>query len=169
MKLLRTAIRVGLFGLAFLAGCGFPWWGLGGGGPAYGVSYPMYGMEPTPGPPHDSTVVLEDFSYTPASPIHVGDSLRFTATANHTTDTGYVVAIVDEGQYDYHAAEMRDDGQAPDDVAGDGVWRGELAWLPEFGTCSKALVTVYLHWYDYTEGLSLLAPKLTVLPEEAGQ
>lgn len=157
MSIWRLVARLALGCCALLAGCD---WGQMGARNMYGVYLPPQ--------PHDPTVTLDSLSYTPASPIRIGDTLQLTATASHATVAGYVVVIVDKGHHDTFAVALRDDGQAPDDVAADGVWRGAAPWPAQFGTCSKALLTAYLRWYDGADGGSLRAPNLTVLPAEEG-
>jgi hypothetical protein len=117
--------------------------------------------------PHDPTVVLQDFSYTPASPIRVGDTLRLTATLNHTTYAGWLEAV-----FKHHklaAVQLRDDGTAPDEVDGDGVYTGELTWSAELGDGKDLPVWVELNWDDGFAGQRQEAAPLTILPTEETQ
>jgi hypothetical protein len=114
--------------------------------------------------PHDSTVVLQDFSYTPASPIHVGDTLRLTARLNHSTYAGNLQAV-----FKHHklaAVQLRDDGYGPDETASDGEYTGELEWGAQLGSGIDLPVWVELNWEDGWEGQRLSAPDLTILPGE---
>jgi hypothetical protein len=118
-------------------------------------------------PPHDPTVVLQDFSYTPASPIHVGDTLRLTATLNHSTDAGWLQAVVKH--HKLAAVDLRDNGIPPDETDGDGVYSGELTWGPELGDGKGLRVFGELTWLDGFEGQTLEAPLLTILQAEGGE
>jgi hypothetical protein len=121
----------------------------------------------TPGPPqpHDPTVLLQDFSYTPASPIHVGETLIMQATLNKPMYTGWMQAVVKKPEL--AAAYLNDRGEAPDVTAGDGVYTGELEWTAALGT-GVGLPVYAEQWADDTAGQRRDGPALTVLPQEEG-
>jgi len=153
-KMLRrvaSAILLGLSGSVFV-NCGG----------AYGSPVP-----PDPPPPHDPSVVLLDFSYTPASPIHMGDALHLTATLNKPTAAGIV--FVDIGDPWRITLFLNDYGASGDAVAGDGVCSAYYEWDAWGGTGSDLPVVAELSWLDHTPGQTLDGPPLTVLPAEEGQ
>lgn len=121
---------------------------------------PDYGV---PSPPSHPTVVLKDFSYTPASPILVGDTLKLTAKTNRPVADAemyaHLPALTDK------AIEMKDDGQAPDAVANDGVWTAEKTWTAEMGTADNGIVFLILGFHGEYDSQTLQR-NLTVLPEE---
>lgn len=136
---------------ALLAGCPAPlFYGMYGPQPAYGV---------TP-PPHDPTVAIADFSYSPASPIHIGDTLTFTATLTHAAP-GNVLQVV-AGEQPVNFVLLRDDGWAPDTHANDGVYRGTLLWKASFGPVTSLSLKVQMTWYDGSPGGEHAGPPLTV-------
>lgn len=157
MRLLRVALRIGLAGLAFLAGCG--WFDMPGARSMYGVYLPPW--------PHDPTVTLDSFSYTPASPAHVGDELVFRATLNKPANGVYLRAAI--GQPERELCSMNDYGIPPDVTAGDGAYAGWVTWVAEAGTGEDLPVWVELEWDDGAPGQTLSGPPLTVLPEEEEQ
>ena len=129
------------------------------GGSAAGCSCPAYGTPFTP-PPHDPTVQLIDFSYSPPSPIHLGDSLTLTARLNHYAegcelDARYGDPIV-------YLAPLYDDGYPPDATARDGVYTGMLVWTPQLGLGENMPVSLKLEWYDGTPGITRNTAPLTV-------
>ena len=63
-----------------------------------------YGPPYIPPQPHDPSVELTDFTYEPASPIKLGDSLVFRLSANKPTTAGD--AVHSEG--DHHRVPKRD-------------------------------------------------------------
>jgi len=150
-KLFTWLLRLGCMLLAF-AGCGH-------------VSPGMYddldyGILP---PPSHPTVVLTDFSYTPASPIRIGDTLTLTAKTNlPIADAQVLVHFPDtlEGPL-----ELTDDGRPPDALAGDGIWTGEQTWTEEMGTTDNGSVWVMLDFHGYYQS-QMLTRSMTVLPEE---
>jgi len=157
MRLRRLALRIMLAGLAWLAGCG--WDETGGGQPVYG---------PMPVPlPHEPDVTITDFSYAPASPIHVGDTVTFTTTLNRHTDTGHVGVTVK--RLIVAATYCNDIGDEADAVAGDGVYTGQITWEATMGTGSGLPVFATLRWDDGAPGQTLAGPPLTVLPAEEEQ
>ena len=125
-----------------------------------------YGVPSLP-PPHDPTVVLLDFSYTPASPIHVGDTLTLRATLNKHMHAGWMQAVFKN--FKFASVDLLDDGVAPDDLAEDGVYSGSMSWEPELGNGKGLRVFAELQWFDDYEGQQLDAPPLTILPAEEGQ
>ena len=159
MKLLRLAMRLcGMVSMALAGAAGCT------GVPAYGVVYPMYGPAV---PPHDPSVVLQDFTYTPASPIHVGDQLTLQAHLNKPTEAASLRAIVKKETL--ATCYLNDAGMPPDLTEGDGVYTGALVWTRELGTGKGLPVWVELSWMDGAPGQTLDGPPLTILPEEGGQ
>jgi len=145
---------------ALLAGCSFS----GMFHDSYNIG--AYGI-PTPPLPHDPTVRIEGFSYTPASPVHLNDTLTLQAHLNKPTEAGYMQVVVKKPSL--AVSYLNDAGYEADAVAGDGVFTGELAWTAELGTGKGLPVWVELRWDDGAEGQQLDGPPLTVLPEEVGQ
>lgn len=141
----RLAAAGVLLMLAWIAGCHMP-----GGQADYGVQ----------APPHDPTVELIDFSYTPASPIHVGDTLTFTATLNHHSVSSDLVVRLGEPPVDM--VPLNDTGYPPDVTANDGVYTGNLIWTPELGPASGMLITLQMLWFDGPPYMERTAPPLTV-------
>jgi hypothetical protein len=149
--LLRPLVRL----LGLLSGCGC----------AVAVTA-CYGVPSLP-PPHDPTVVLQDFSYSPASPIHVGDTIQLTATLNHHTSAGLLQAV-----FKHHklaVANLNDRGEAPDTLPEDGVYCGQLEWTAELGDGKDLRVYAELLWFDDYDSLLRDAAPLTILPTEEGQ
>lgn len=148
--LFRTVIAAALAFVAVLAGC-------------KSIEPPraMYGIIPSPEHP---TVRLVDFNYTPASPIRVGDTLALTAKTNLPISDAamhaYLPAAVNPG------VELRDDGQPPDLMAGDGIWSAERVWTAEMGEVESGPVWALLEFSEPYRGQELSAPSLTVLPAE---
>ena len=143
--------RCWLVAVALLAGCPIPGiYGLYGPQPAYGV---------TP-PPHDPTVQITDFSYSPSSPIRLGDTLTFTAQLSHPAQGSSLEVVLGDPAVNF--APLRDDGRAPDDIANDGVYRGTALWKPSFGLAQDKPVKVQMTWYDGAPGGELAGPPLTV-------
>lgn len=143
---IASALLLGLSGSVFV-NCG-----------AYGAPMP-------PPLPHEPDVVLQDFSYTPASPIHAGDTIRFTARLNRHTEAGAVrVAVGEIGG----GIELYDDGNpySGDAAAGDGVYATRVYWQTQYGVGENLPVWFRLDWDDGAPGQMLSAPPLTVLPEE---
>jgi hypothetical protein len=121
---------------------------------------PDYGILP---PPSHPTVILTDFSYTPASPIHINDTLTLTAKTNlPVADAQVRVHFPDtlEGPL-----ELTDDGRPPDALAGDGIWTGEQTWTAEMGTADESSIWVTLDFDGYYNS-QMLTDSVTVLPEE---
>ena len=150
-KLLRALWRAALIGVAWVAGCHVPVWV-----PAYGA-VPLYGMPPTP---HDPTVQITDFSYEPASPVRIGDTLTFTTTLNHATNGAYLQVVIGEPPVNF--AMLNDYGIAADAHAYDGIYSGLLEWTPAFGPIANEPMVVHLSWEDGAPGLELAGPPLTV-------
>ena len=147
--------------LAVLGGCSPP------------VIAPMYGPPPVE---HDPSIEIADFSYQPASPIRVGDTLRFTATTSQPFDGygGEIRAVIGEEQigplvgheYPIQHVWLNDHGVEGDEIAADGIWTGELEWLPEYGPQQDLPVSAHLQWADGYSTAPITAPALTVLPAE---
>jgi hypothetical protein len=153
VRIWKWMIRLSCASSALLAGCSFAWmfpetFNIG----AYGMA----------SQPHDPTVSIESFSYTPASPIHRGDKLVLQATLNKPTEAGYVRAVVKKPEL--AVGFLNDWGRPPDAVAGDGVFTGELVWKFELGAGSSLPVWAELQWSDGAPSLKLDGPPLTVLP-----
>lgn len=163
MRLSHMLIRFGALASALLSGTLFT------GCPMYGV-YAMYGPEPAygiPTPPHDPTVQITDFSYTPASPIRVGDELLLVVELNKPTGAGYVYAAI--GNLPSATPTLRDDGLPPDTQPDDGRYACSMLWGPGLPLLDAAPVTAHLAWFDGAPDLTRDAPPLTVLPAEEGQ
>lgn len=78
-------------------------------------------------------VEIKNFGYQPPSPIHVGDTLTFTAelpVAGMLGATAYAGRPVDNSGL---RVELHDDGVAPDKLASDGIYTGAGVWLAEYG------------------------------------
>lgn len=150
MSLSRPLLRFGTLAAALLSGIS-----------STGCDRMMYGMPP---PDHERDVTITDFSYSPASPIHVGDTLTFRATLTRPTAAGFVCAVVSIPE----AVRVRcnDEGLPPDEVAGDSVYSGALVWDSALGTGSEQLVYAEIKWYDGTWWPPRSAAPLTVLPAE---
>jgi hypothetical protein len=136
-----------------------------GNGINSGTARPLYGMGP---PEHDPSVVLQDFSYTPASPIHVGDALTFTLRLNHPlvrTDAAWL--NVELGNPSLAGLKLKDEGLAPDSVAGDGIYSGSFYWT--LSSTDEIIPTAKLHWRDGAPVQQLSGPPLMVLPKEQGE
>ena len=143
--------RCWLCAVGLLAGCPAPLAiGVYGPQPAYGV---------TP-PPHDPTVQITDFSYTPSSPIHRGDTLTFTAKLSRPAPGNALEVVLGDPARNF--AALRDDGLAPDDHANDGVYRGTAVWKYSFGLAQDEPVKVQMTWSDGVPGGELAGPPLTV-------
>ena len=127
------------------------------------VNCAAYGEPP---PPHDKHVTLNQFSYTPASPIHIGDALTFTATLNKHTDAGFL--RVEVGNPVAHSLWLADDGSGADAVAGDGIYSLRVSWPEQSGTGENLPIQVRLIWWDSYPGQQLDGPPLTILPAEEG-
>jgi len=148
----RAFHRLALVALGLICGCG-----------PGNSSWPMYGIgEPLP---HDPSVVLTEFSYTPAGPIQASDTLTFTARTNQSTDAGYVVAHVHDGSHFGRYALLYDGGIAPDAAAADGVWTGTLTWQADWPTPAAAKVHAELRWDDGYKSQVLYGPRITVEPD----
>jgi hypothetical protein len=165
----RVVWRVATLTAALLSGTLFTACPLYGPVAMYGPQ-PAYGITP---PPHDSSVVLQDFSYTPASPIHGGDTLLLTAQLNKPTEAAYLDVNIGTPAhpvtgYPTLTIYLRDDGVAPDATALDGVWSAELPWAGMPAPLADLPVTAELHWQDGYPGQHLDGPALSVLPEEEG-
>lgn len=110
-----------------LAGCG---WFNTEGYAAYGPPMvPAYGVQMVP-------LEIKFYTYTPSSPVHVGDTLTFTAQLEPAQ---YLQANVAAGNtvepfHEWLHVQLHDDGVAPDTVAGDNVFTGSGRWLAEYGT-----------------------------------
>lgn len=127
--------------------------------PAF-YAVPAYGVPP---PPEHPTVRLTDFSYTPASPIHIGDSLTLTARTNiPIAEAGVVVELPASVVTEVRPA---DDGKPPDTAAGDGIWTAETTWTAEMGPVDQGAIYAVLIFDDYYANQTLTEP-ITVLPEE---
>lgn len=156
MGLIRKLAGLALGFMSFIAGC---WWNGGVGEIMYGM-VPAYGI---PIPPHDSTVTLDDFSYTPPSPASPGDTLEFTATTNKPTSGAWITArIGDPPEYNIW---LNDDGIAPDSIAGDGIWHGEQQLPLDAALAQNIPVTAQLLWQDGFQGQELAGEDLTILED----
>jgi hypothetical protein len=126
--------------------------------PVYGV--PFYGSVP---PREHPTVKLTDFGYTPASPIHIGDKLTLIAQTNTPVADAQVFAELPAAIP--APTQLLDDGQPPDQAAGDGIWTAEKTWTADMGPVNDGYVSVVLGFFgNYAS--QTLTESLTVLPEE---
>ena len=159
---MRRALRhLGLLALGMLAA-------LTGCNPPVGMA--VYGPPPVQ---HDPTVEVTDFSYQPASPAHVGDTLRFTATTNAPFFgwEGEIRVVIGNEQtgplvgYDSATLEvlLNDYGWEAD------VAQGELEWLAEYGPQQELPVAAHLWWTDGYMTEAVFAAPLTVLEAEEQQ
>lgn len=146
-KLIRLMLAGLTALLALLSGCK----GTGG------WAEPMYGMEI---PPEHPTVVLTDFSYTPASPIRVGDTLTLTVTTSEPVEQALVSVRLPSLTDRY--VELADDGQPPDETAGDGIWTAERLWTEEMGNPTRGAIEAELFFLTYYRQQQLWGPDLTV-------
>jgi hypothetical protein len=145
--------------LAVLTGCSPP------------VIAPLYGPAPVV---HDPTVAVTDFSYEPASPIQVGDTLRFTATTNRPFSgwEGEIRVLIgskptsplNEPESFAVEVQLNDYGLEADQVGSDGLWTGELTWAVDYGSRQDLPVAAHLEWADGYVAAPVLAAPLTVLP-----
>lgn len=158
MKLRQTIIRLGALASALLSGTVFV------ACPAYG-GQALYGPPPIP-LPHEPDVTITDFSYTPASPIHLGETLTFSATLSRHTDAGWISAVVKKPEL--ASAYCNDLGLAADAAPGDGIYTGTLDWEPPLSTGTSLPVYAELVWEDGAPGPTLDAPPLTILAAEEG-
>lgn len=87
------------------------------------------------GPPPVEILEILSFSYAPPSPVHVGDTLIFTAQLEPAADRTAEVNV-----YPFNTAletfhvQLHDDGLAPDAAAHDGIFTGSGQWLAKSGT-----------------------------------
>ena len=117
-----------LFGGLALAGCHIETW----------FHLPdvssMYGAPPAP-------ITVKSFTFAPPGPIHTGDLLTMTAQIEPVANPS-VHVYTRIGVPGGFQAQLRDDGVAPDQVAGDYVFTGMERWLAEYGT---GKFTLYLY------------------------
>ena len=151
-------MRLGLGLVALLAGCPN----------TYSVG--VYGMPPAE---HDPDVEITDFSYTPATDVHVGDTITLQVTLNKPAEidagfigiyTGNVSDILDISLLEAYA--LNDYGYGADQTALDGVWTGEYTWPDPPGAVTTLPFFVRLNWYDGYATDYFRGPDLTVLPVE---
>lgn len=150
MRMLRKLMGLVLGFVSFLAG---GMWGCGAA---------AYGVEP---PPHDPTVTLDDFSYTPPSPVNPGDRLEFTATTNKPTGSAWLTVLV--GDPPEFSVMLNDKGIAPDSIREDGIWHGEID-LPLDASLAEDLPTIArLSWQDGFPGQEVAGEDLTIVDGDA--
>ena len=161
----RGMLRAGILVVSTLAGCGWliPMDGEG----AYGVEPPTTNPDPT--------LEIVSLTYTPANPITLGTAIVFTATLNHPSEAASsVYVIIGEGMdllplesSFYPATGLRDDGQAPDVAAGDGVYTGTLTLPEALGAHTGLPVIARVNWWSSATPPSLTGVPLdTILPAE---
>ena len=152
-RMLRGLLLVGTVLIGIACNSPFPF---GYGEAAYGA----------PVPPSHPTVVLTDFSYTPASPIRIGDTLTFTARTNVPTTQAEVFANLPTEVSS--SVTLRDDGKFPDETAGDGIWMAQTGWTAEMGPVEDGWIYMILGFEgDYAN--QTLTELLTVLEAEGGE
>lgn len=107
-----------------LAGCN--WFDTGGSYAAYGPPIvPAYGVQMVP-------LDIKSYTYVPPSPVHVGDTLTFTAQLEPAADRhANVYATNTQVMF---RVPLHDDGVAPDAAAGDSVFSGSGQWQAAYGT-----------------------------------
>lgn len=76
---------------------------------------------------------ISSFGFTPPSPIHLGDTLTFSARVLEQQVVSVQVLATGESNGDLRV-ELHDDGVAPDETAGDAMYTGAAVWAPELGT-----------------------------------
>jgi hypothetical protein len=76
---------------------------------------------------------IQDFNYTPPSPVHIGDTLTFTALIPEGENVS-VVGFAGAPGGNSVEIPMHDDGVTPDEAADDRIYSGALLWLAEYGT-----------------------------------
>jgi hypothetical protein len=165
MHMPRALTKAMLVLCAALAGCS---------GHRYIETYSIvdYGGPP---PKHDPTVEITDFTYTPASPIHINDKQTFTATLNNSMrrdEPSIVVEIGSELQpvegYAGPVISLRlsDGGRSREEETGDGIYSWGYWWLSPRSPQQDIPVTVHLEWADGYHSDPVYAEPLTVLPAE---
>lgn len=140
-----------------------------------GSTEALYGP-PNP-PPHDPTVTLTDFSYTPATGVRAGDTITYTVTASKTINFDAGQVRVQLGTQEQPIAGVtsrtlfawpKDDGNAPDAVAGDGVFTAERQ-IPPFVKPQQGIpVVAEIDWFDDNPGQSIQGQPLDIGEPEAG-
>lgn len=121
-------------------------------------------------------VYVESFSYQPAGPIHIGDSVTFEARIprKYKVRQIFVMAglpamerkdIPKIGDWaDTFTISLHDDGLAPDLIANDQQYAGSLQWQAENGTgTAQVVLTVDFHDNEHAQ---VVAPPLIVLLSE---
>lgn len=122
--------------------------------PPRGDTAPAYGVP----------VAVRSFKFQPAGPIHVGDTVTFFAEIPEGLLSDISVCAGASGEQRF-VASLSDFGEAPDAVAGDRVYTGEVLWQAGFGTGrmeTRLLANIKLNG-KRTE-LSHDGPPLEVLP-----
>ena len=66
----------------------------------------------------------------------------------------------------YAGAELKDDGQPPDQVAADGTWTAEFTWPADAEHIEEASFFVILDFDEYYQWQTLTSDKFEVLPAE---
>jgi hypothetical protein len=136
VRVYRWLIGVSLLPLAWISGC-FPTCGA----TKYGVSTQYVTAYGTRVPISASQVTIKQFSYTPLGTVHPGDELVFSVELDHPASGRVSVKISGK-----HELFLRDDGQAPDTTAGDGIYRGSLRWTSRLGRSGTYLPVAYVSW-----------------------
>lgn len=112
----RAALGVLAFSLtALLAACG--------GGTS---------VAPNPGP-QPVHLDIRSFNISPPGPIHLGDTLTFTALILEQQVVSAQVLATGESNGELRV-DLHDDGVAPDIAAGDFIFTGDAVWAPALGT-----------------------------------
>lgn len=147
--LLRILSRLALGLTAIISGC-----------PMYGVMKLMYAPPPVS---HDPSVKIENFSFTPGNPLNGGGQVDFKVGLNKPTEAGYVHIAVGEPRIG--EVQLNDYGNAPDEVANDGIWTG--AWqVPEQSEGGDYSTIAYLTWFDGYPSLEQEGGQLTITEPE---
>jgi hypothetical protein len=156
MAALRNLARLTLSAVLFLAS---GLWNACGRG-MYGIDVPMYGFVPAP---HDPSVTIEDFSYTPTTAVLPGDTVEFHATTSKPTSAGEIFGSI--GDPPVGMLYLFDNGIEPDMEAGDGIWTCEWEVPPEAPPGSHRVV-VHMRWFDGFTSQRAFGQPLTILDPE---
>lgn len=90
------------------------------------------GVAPDPGP-QPVHLDIRSFSISPPSPIHLGDTLTFTARILEQQVVSAQVLATGESHGELRV-DLHDDGVAPDVTAGDFIFTGDAVWEPALGS-----------------------------------
>jgi hypothetical protein len=130
---------------------------------------PLYGVEPPTEPPVPD-LAFTSFTYEPASPVNAGEVITFTAALNKPFSDGSVMIsiVVDDAQlYRLHGDRLYtgllDNGEAPDAVAGDGVFTGSWQVPAVLGGLDGLPVIARVEWWSSAQAPYFFGEPLTVV------